>query len=418
MDTVFDLWIEMGVLRVFTDSPSPLPECRLPLTRARDTEEAVSLAFGWVKGTQRIAGVFLIADFQCNDLPSNIFFYSSGWQPPRRIPQDTDLVSQFSTAATRPSFVLGQFQDSSVYPLLCKTIVPLLASPESLDLFPDVPDNFYGRVGPYGDLTGNMILQNSDMVFLIGKVSIKTNPESFVRQGFVIHVGEISPSLPFHGFVSLDSLRNILANATKNLWPQWIPFCREWRSRWLHAFPPENIIQSPDGVDPYIFHTLLHQLWDQKHLIVQKDEKWFPPAFQHGILATGNKFIAVPKRLDTFHATRGFCQTHPDYPVFVIADQSAFSSYHIQLLEENPLPVVLFFFKCISKPSILSSITTFLEKRFYHDLSDKSFDFPDLPLLIEINVYEEFQPYPKQGVLALEQMSGYDENDMLVPPYP
>ena len=416
MDSVLDTWIQKGITHIFTTSSHFGFVKGIQFSFVSDEKDALSLALGWVKATGKFVGVLL--ETHRESPHSQILIETKLHReiknnticPPS---EDLENIKRQIEVSRRPCLVFGEMQNLD--PLLSLKI-PILATPESLDNFVEFPDSFYGRVGIYGDLVGNMILQNSDLVILCGKTVLeKIKKEWFVREGHVIHIGNFSPSIQCHGFVSsLDKIWSIIKN--KKILPDWRRTCSDWRDEWIHMFPSETGI----GIDPYLFYASFHQMWEEKSMFVKKD-KWFPPAFQQGILNINNKFVPVPPDLYPIKVAQGFFSQNQENPLFVFADQSSYSIEHIQQIEENPIPIVIFFLKENRELSILSGVKTSIEKCF---LDESSFSpemllFETLPLLVEVNLTDHFTPYPK-GSQPFENMSPFEEDvkhKMIISPY-
>lgn len=421
----FESWIDIGITKVYSTHPSYFGVFKqIRFIPVSNEKEAFSLALGYVQATQEKVGVVLESFPSICNPDIHIYVFPNKPNEQKNPKEDLENIRRMTEVALRPCVLVGECsQDLNDFLQTLK--IPCLAIPESLDHFAGVPDSFFGRVGFYGDLVGNMILQNADLVFLLGKVNLDFVDKSwFVREGHVVHLGHFSPQLPCHGFYSNlhDYLGELKRKKWDRLWSLWMPKCRSWRDKWIHLFPTEDQYGILPGMDPYFLQATFHQCWDQKTILAKKD-KWFSPVFQQGVLSFQNRFIAVPEHLDIFQIANSYFTENQDQPLFLFLDQSGFSIENIKDLERNPIPIGIFLFREPNEKSFLlkSASTTEIETLFLteNNFSNESLEFETLPILIDVEATPDFKPYPSGG-LPFECMPPFQEEqkwEMIIPPF-
>lgn len=422
MDSVLDLWQEKGVDHVFSTMSSYFGIYKnMNFTKSQDEKHAFSMAFGLTKTNKNIfVGVCLDNPPTIPFWPIQILVYYPGCK--RDVSgeeENLENVRQQLKASLRTCIVFGEMEDNLLSPELLQLKIPLLAIPETMGEFAGIPDSFFGRIGIFGDLSGNMILQNADLVFLIGRVRLENADCSwFVREGHVIHIGHISPDLPCHGFVkSARSLLPFLKE--KQVLGDWKKKCSEWRDKWIHLFPPEEIFAVKEGIDPYMFFASFHQMWEEKDMMIVQD-KWFQPAFQQAVLPSKNHFIPVPTFLEPYTVVKQFLNYNQEQPMFLFTGQSLFQQKDLTDLEHNPLPLVVVLMRDAKEPISLDFSGCDLEVFFLNSsgFSPESFLVETLPLVLVVEMTEDFVPYPRGGI-PFENMSPFEASkyDMIIPPY-
>jgi acetolactate synthase-1/2/3 large subunit len=129
-----------------------------------------------------------------------------------------------------------------------------------LDVFETENPLFIGRIGVYGDRSGNFSIQNSDLIIVLGSSLCNSvvgySPDTFARDAKILYIeNDISqiekPStLRFALKLNMD-LNLFFDNFTyKNLnCSMWVEKCKYWRTKWLFEMP-QGVLDS-NIINPY-----------------------------------------------------------------------------------------------------------------------------------------------------------------------
>jgi acetolactate synthase-1/2/3 large subunit len=141
------------------------------------------------------------------------------------------------------------------------------------DAFPNYNDYYYGRQGTIGNRVGNFIVQNSNLVFILGsRLSIRQtsyNWKSFAKKAFKVWVDidkfELNKTTVNANIKILTPLEKFFKDINKfnlsyKISDKWIGWCNDIRLR----FSPKKKDYKSNGEYPNVYHFII-DLFDQMH---------------------------------------------------------------------------------------------------------------------------------------------------------
>ena len=175
---------------------------------------------------------------------------------------DLNPMYDLLRAAKRPVLLigngikLGRCEDK-FRTFLEKYKIPIVCTWFSTDIINTDNELFGGKVGIYGDRTGNFIIQNADLVISLGcrfsQPIIGYNTKWFAREAKIVYididVNELQKTnLDYTLKLQLDL--NLFFD-TFNFYPvcynEWITKCNHWKKKWQYELPPLQ----KDVINPY-----------------------------------------------------------------------------------------------------------------------------------------------------------------------
>jgi len=202
--------------------------------------------------------------------------------------KDIDFIIEKIKSAQRPAIIVGngvRFSDS-IEPLreiVNKTKIPLLTAWNAHDIIEDNFKYYFGRPGTVGDRPGNLIIQNSDLLLILGtRLNIRQigyNWKTFARESYKIMVDidknemekhTLKIDYPINGDLKyfLNSLTKKLDNDEIVEKDDWIEYCNKVKNK----FP---ILIDEHGkskkVNPYYFFNELSEILPENEIVALGD---------------------------------------------------------------------------------------------------------------------------------------------------
>ncbi|NBP01901.1 MAG: thiamine pyrophosphate-binding protein [Proteobacteria bacterium] len=199
---------------------------------------------------------------------------------PNTLTQEALLIVDKLTKAERPLVLGGHgVKLAQAEELFCKFVetnnIPSVLSWSAVDLLPtDHPNNF-GRPGVQGQRAANFIVQNSDLIIVLGSrlslLQTGYSRKDFAPNAEIIHV-DIDPkeTQKFNGINLNVDVKNLLLELTKinpgeRLSIQsWIKYCERLRAEYPIVMP-EHL---SDPTNSYTFIDKLSKAWPDHYTIV------------------------------------------------------------------------------------------------------------------------------------------------------
>ena len=157
------------------------------------------------------------------------------------------------------------------------TNLPTCLSWSAIDLLPTKNENFYGRFGLYGQRASNFIVQNCDLLIVIGsRLALPQtgyNLSSFARNAKLIIVDIDNLQMPedlIHMHLKIDCKEFIIGlndrkNRIRNIKEQWISYCKKIKT----DFPwEEKQYNDKDYINSYRFIRELSRITKEDQIIV------------------------------------------------------------------------------------------------------------------------------------------------------
>lgn len=218
---------------------------------------------------------------------------------PPEVSQDTisEIIRRIKSSK-RPVILAGSaIRSSGAYNNFMKIVdllkIPVVTAWNAHDSIPDDHPFYFGRPGTVGDRAGNFIVQNSDLLFVLGcRLNIRQISyywESFAREAFKIIVDidplelnkpTVKPDLPIHANVA-DLIKSLI----KELSPEglahkeeWLNWCSVRKNRYPIVL--KEYWNRDKLVNPYCFIDVLSQYLQEGQITVTGDGTACVCAFQ------------------------------------------------------------------------------------------------------------------------------------------
>jgi len=175
---------------------------------------------------------------------------------------DLKPINDLLQNAKRPILLIGNGIklgkcENKFRTFLEKYKIPVVCTWFSTDLITTDNELFGGKIGVYGDRTGNFIIQNADLVISLGcrfsQPIIGYNIKWFAREAKIVYI-DIDPNelqktnLDYALKIQLDlNLFFDTFDFPLVCYDEWIAKCNHWKKKWHNEMPPTKL----DIINPY-----------------------------------------------------------------------------------------------------------------------------------------------------------------------
>ena len=165
--------------------------------------------------------------------------------------------------------------------LVSRTRIPTLLTWAAIDLLPFDNENFYGRAGVYGQRCSNFIIQNADVILVLGS-RLALPQVGYDIRDFAPHSKIIVVDIDIHELHKyekkcdkliygdcgevIDKLINSMKERISNKTP-WITQCKEWREKYP-LLMKEHKNEKNGYLNSYAFMDKLSEYLTEDHIIV------------------------------------------------------------------------------------------------------------------------------------------------------
>ena len=257
-----------------------------PLSVRFHLEKAITEAFGGRPGP---VWLDFPTDIQADTVdPSKMVGYIP--EEAQLSPDNTQVseIASLLEGAERPVVLLGRGvrqagAASLVGELMARLHVPFLTSWAGADLIATMNPQHFGHSGSYGSRCGNFVVQNSDLVIVIGsrlaEPQVGYNFNAFARAAKKVFVN-IDPIEPIGRFGGNEDVTLIHADARDfiselilhlrvspiSFRESWLERCRGWREKYTNPDPVYNQ-NVPGFINSYNFTTALSRHFKANEII-------------------------------------------------------------------------------------------------------------------------------------------------------
>jgi len=290
----------------------------------------------------------------------------------------------------RLSGALKQFQQ-----LVRQLNIPVLTAISGADLIYSDHPLFFGRPGICGNRLGNIIVQNSDLLVIIGsRLGIRQigyNFEAFAREAYRAMVDidpcELDkPILPIHMKIHADAklfmteMLQQMGGRKMGGKKEWIEWARE-RKRTLPTILQDNP-RNPAYVSSYSLADELFKQLMPGDMVVTGNGTAYTGTFQimhikKGIRVFANEGCAAMGY--GLPAAMGACFARGKKPVVLLTGDGSIQMniQELQTVVHHNLPIKIFILSNKGYISIRNTQDTYFEGRYYASSEKKGITFPD-----------------------------------------
>lgn len=188
--------------------------------------------------------------------------------------------------------------------LIDKLNIPVVTAWNSHDLLWDDHRLFCGRPGTVGTRGGNFIVENSDVLFVLGSRlnirQISYNYKSFAQQAYKMIVDidanelkkpTISPDLPIHANVKdvMSALNHAVSADDFKQHEEWLSWCRQVNAKYPAVLPRYYEKKSP--INPYVFIDELFDKLEEEDYVIAGNGTACVVTFQAAKIKKGQRLF-------------------------------------------------------------------------------------------------------------------------------
>ena len=274
-----------------------------------------------------------------------------------------------------------------------KTRIPVVVPHLGINNLPTGHKSFIGRIGNKGDRSGNLAVQNSDLVLSLGSsLSVSSTGQeyqNFAREAKIIVV-DIDPvqhlknTIRIDLFVNadikkfLEELNGKELNVTTN---DWQKKCSTWKEKYPVCLPEYK--NDKNGINLYYFVDRLSKKMKSNAIVISDAGSAFYAVSQGIILKSGQRFITSGGQAEmgyTLPATIGASVSMGRKEVIGITGDGSLQMniQELQTVKHYKLPIKLFVWNNNGYLSIRATQTKFFNGRYIGTDKASGVSFPDL----------------------------------------
>lgn len=310
-------------------------------------------------------------------------------------------VNELIKNAKRPLFFAGSgIRLSNGYEtflkLLDKTGIPCVTAWASHDLLPNDHPNYAGRPGTVGERVGNFMVQNADLLIVLGSRlnirQISYNYENFAKNAYIVMVDidelelkkpTITIDMPIYGDVH-DFMSKLLKICNKVNGKDWI----DYKNKLLNLF---NVVDkdyyNQKEVNTYCFIDALTKTLKENDVIACSNASACVVTFQAGIIKKGQRYFANSGSASMGYglpASIGACIANKKMSTICIEGDGSLQMniQELQTVVQNRLPIKLIVINNGGYHSIRQSQKNFFKEPLVGiGVDSNDLSFPELELI-------------------------------------
>lgn len=240
----------------------------------------------------------------------NLKHYEGVSQIPVYDVKTTETICDKIRAAKRPVMLVGTGVNlAGAQEKLLKAVeilgIPVVTAWNAHDLMDDNNEYYCGRPGSVGTRGGNFVVQNSDLLLVLGcRMNIRMisyNYKKFAKKAFKIvvdidenelHKPTVKVDMPVHADLK-DVLDSIIANAEAGKADtgehrEWIDWCRNINAKYPAALPE---YYGSEQLNPYVFMTEFSKLLNNDDVVVCGNGSACVISFQSFVIKQGQRLF-------------------------------------------------------------------------------------------------------------------------------
>ena len=338
-------------------------------------------------------------DIQAAEIsPDALSGYDAGEEPlPELNPADVIGTLSRLREAKRPVLIAGSGIISAGARELFRSIarqwqIPVLTTLSGIDLLPSDFPYFFGRPGILGARAANFILQNADLLLVIGtRMNIRQigyDCKNVARAAFRIMVdidsAELSkPTFRVDHKIHADAGDFLRALEGSGLPPKedWLTYCRRLRKQYPPVLPEHR--SRTDYVSSYVLPELLARFMKPESIIVTGNGTAYTSTFQALPVREGDRVIANVACAAMGYdlpAAIGAAVAAPDRDVLCITGDGSIQMnlQELQTIVSRKLPVKIFLYNNAGYLSIKLTQNSFFGGHFIGSTADTGVVLPDM----------------------------------------
>ncbi len=274
--------------------------------------------------------------------------------------------------------------------------IPIVTAISGHDIVPYDHPLFFGKPGICGDRLGNVMVQNADLLLIMGtRLSIRQvgfNFSSFAPQAFKVMIDidqaelnkptlDIDLKINSDLKVFFDKLLPLLKGQESNNYSKWIEWAKE-RKKELPTVIEDNVI-TEGYANSYVFADELFKQLDKGAVVVTGNGTAYTSTYQVMKVKKGVRVIANQGCASMGYdlpAGIGACVANDKKPVIIITGDGSMQMniQELQTIQTYKLPVKLFVLENQGYLAIRSTQTAYFNKRYIGSSPEGGVICPDL----------------------------------------
>ena len=348
---------------------------------------------------------------------SRITWYQSEEEQARLAPVCVSEVVSLIEAAERPVVLLGHGVRLAgaaglVAELMAALPVPFLTSWAGADLVATAHPQHFGHAGAHGSRCANFVIQNSDLVIVIGsrlaEPQIGYNFDTFARDAKKVivdidlheHLGRFSDRddvtlIRADAYDFISGLVSHLGTYPISWWYPWLERCRTWRAKYP-ATDPAYTKDAPGFINSYGFTTALsHHLASDE--IVAVDPGTAFTCTHQGIELSGTQRFIASRGLGEMGfglpAAVGACFANDKEQVVLITGDGSImlNLQELQTVATHKLPLKIFLYVNNGYLAIRATQRSLFDERYPATGAETGVMCPDMQKLFGVFGFETFK---------------------------
>ncbi len=314
--------------------------------------------------------------------------------------------------AQRPVIIAGngiRLSDSikELLSLVEKLNIPMLTAISGIDLIPTSHSLFFGRPGILGERAANFIVQNSDLVIVLGTRlnlrQVSFNWEFFAREATKIMVDIDENELNKKTFIPdikiKGNVKNFITELNKNIEKKldieiWLEYCNKIKRQYPVLENKQRLRE--DYVSSYYFPTLLSEKLKKNAVIVTGNGIAYTSTFQTYAVRDGDRVFAnvgcAAMGYD-LPAAIGACLANKKEEVICLTGDGSIQMnlQELQTIIHNRMPIKIFMYNNNGYLSIRITQTSYFNKNYVGESSISGVSIPDMKKLAEVYGFKVYQ---------------------------
>lgn len=309
---------------------------------------------------------------------------------------DLRLLSEMLKEAKRPVIIAGQgIRLAKAIPefrqFIDKYKIPVVSPYLGVSILPTDHNSYIGVIGIKGSRSGNLAVQNSDLVISLGsKLSVTAigyEYEMFAREAKKVVV-DIDPvehqkkTIEIDLFINADIKEFLKSFSIKDI-PEikkWSSVCLDWKKRYPVCLPEYKKYKK--GISFYYFVDTLSRLMKSDDVVVSDAGSAFYVATQAINIRSKQRYITSGGQAEmgfTIPASIGVSMARGKKRAFGITGDGSFQMniQELQTIVHNKIPVTLFIWNNDGYLSIRTTQKKFFEGRLIGADSSSGVSLPD-----------------------------------------
>ncbi len=314
--------------------------------------------------------------------------------------------------AKRPVIIAGngvRLSDSinELRALIEEKDIPMVTTISGIDLIPTEHKLFFGRPGILGERAANFIVQNSDLVIVLGtRLNLRIlsfNWEYFAREAKKIMIDIDENELNKKTFIpdikiNADVKEFITALSTALNEPldtkEWLVYCNKIKTQYPVLLQEQK--DRKDYVSSYYFPTLLSQKLPKNAVVLTGNGIAYTSTYQTYSVREGDRVFAnlgCASMGYDLPAAIGACVANDHNDVICLTGDGSIQMniQEFQTIIHNKMPIKIFMYNNNGYLSIRITQTSYFKKNFVGEGPISGVSIPDMKKLAEVYGFKVFK---------------------------